>query len=190
MKRFKHIVTICTALFVAAITTYLCCIGYGYGHIALNTQSYTTLPSSSHLSVLYERTHCNHTDFLKLEIDTTYRAIGKGKFVYEVICDRDITLKDNILSHNILTNNAAECFIIGGSRKWYCNEARRDILQHECLYASSLDGSSVWESWYSDALPHISPNTRATDGYKGLILELRNIEMQYSLKAVNISHTI
>lgn len=180
-------------LTIASIAIYLCCIGYGYGHIALNTlnQSAEMLsPKPSYLSITYQRQYCNTTDFLQLEIDTTYREIGKAHYRHEVICDRTISLTNCNSTENSLQEKFAECFISSDSRNWLSNNTQREILGYSCHYAAAIDGSSIWESWYCDALPYVAPNARVTDGLQGLILEVRNTEKHYTLKAVNICQTI
>lgn len=194
MKCAKHITPTILLLTAAVAILYLCDIGYGYGHIAMHNQANAARVDKvfkpEQLAVTYQRTYDNHTDFLHFKVDTTYHKIGRGNFVYEHVCKRKFSLTASETAHNNLTDHIAEFFITGGSRTWYPNHFEREILSESCLYAVSAEDNSVWESWYSDALPHVQAGARAADGLAGLILEVRNIEKQYTLKAVNISRTI
>lgn len=194
MKCAKHITTALLLLTAAAALLYLCDIGYGYGRIVMSTQENIAhkhkVFKPEQLAVTYQRTYDNHTDFLHFKVDTTYHKIGRNNFVYEHICNRKFSLTASETAHNNLTDYIAEFFIAGGSRKWYPNNLQREILGESCLYAVSTEDNSVWESWYCEALPHVQAGARPTDGLEGLILEVRNIEKQYTLKAVNISKTI
>lgn len=194
MKSAKHIASALLLLTITAALLYLCNIGYGDGHTAIQKQKnisrYTSQPKPSQLFITYERCYQNNTDFLQLKIDTTYHKIGKSGYVYELICNRELTISQPKSLRDIPSYEATECFITGGSRKWYINNIKRDILGHQCQYAGAIDGNSTWESWYCDALPYVDAKARTTDGLSGLILEARNIEKQYTLKAINISKTI
>lgn len=194
MKSGKHIAIALLLLTAAAALLYLCGIGYGYGHIALHNQENFVRTHKEfkpeQLAITYQRTYNDHSDFLHFKVDTTYHKIGRNNFVYEHICNRKFSLTASETAHNNLTDHIAEFFIAGGSRKWYPNNLQREILGESCLYAVSAEGNSVWESWYSKTLPHVQSGARPTDGLEGLILEVRNIEKQYTLKAVNISKTI
>ena len=49
--------------------------------------------ADEHLSVIYERRIDSKTDFVHLQVDTTYHEIGKGAYRYEVLCKREYNLR-------------------------------------------------------------------------------------------------
>lgn len=194
MKSGKHIAIALLLLTAATALLYLCGIGYGYGHVALHNQENFVRTHKEfkpeQLAITYQRTYDDHSDFLHFKIDTTYHKRGRANYLYEVVCDRKLSLSLAGTSQSLPADKAAECFIAGCSRKWYLNDMKREILGQPCRYASSMDGSSVWEAWYCDDLPHVQAGARVTDDHRGVILELRNMAQQYTLKAVNISQSI
>ena len=104
---------------IAMVLSHAFTIGYGVGterraKTMLAAQQ-AKLHTPSHLTIHYERQINGQEDILRLEIDTTYRSIGKGAFRYEVICDRTVSLYGS--ADEVFTaDEAKRCFIYGTER--------------------------------------------------------------------------
>ncbi len=175
---------------IAVVLTHAFTIGYGSGFksrgeamLALqNARRYTP----SHLAITYERTIGENQDFMRLEIDTTYRHISKRTFTYEVVCDREIRLY-GANNESFSAEEASRCFVEGCGRKWLQQGSDRRISGYDCLLATmSLDDVS-WQAWYTTSLPHCSAGAIVKDSKQGLILELSNTKGDYTLRAADIS---
>lgn len=169
-------------------------VGYGdYGHIQYRTEQAIKgnkcIRRSIHLTVIYERTINSATDFLHLQIDTTFRSIGKGQFVYETICDRTISLQSSA-GEQFTDDEARQCFVEGATRKWVKLEDRHFVEGYDCLAAVAATEKGTWQAWYTTALPHCPDGTTTTDGLSGLILMLRNSQADYQLRATTIDLNI
>ena len=167
-------------------------IGYGEGHIAMHRNAHTAKnpPSPTRLSVIYERSYLGKCDFLHLKVDTTYHARGKNSYCYEVTCKHTVSLRSFDSEYTTLDITADNVFIKDITNKQLNANELIQILGYPCHNAIIASNNISWEVWYSDALPHVQAGARTTDGLAGLILEVRNIEKQFTLKAVNISRTI
>ena len=169
-------------------------IGYGsYNEIEYaadktvkSHESYT----DEHLSVIYERKIDECRDFLHLKVDTTYRQIGKGAFRYELLCDRSFSLRSFDGEYNNISNVAEACFVDVEDKDWNNTGSRRRITGYDCQRATALIDNKAYEAWYTEALPHRHPKSKVSDTYRGLVLEMRNAEGSYSLRAKYIGQQI
>ena len=97
MRGSRHSLFVIGAIAIIAMAlSHAFTIGYGVGterraKTMLAAQQ-AKLHTPSHLTIHYERQINGQEDILRLEIDTTYRSIGKGAFRYELICDRTVSL--------------------------------------------------------------------------------------------------
>ena len=92
--------------------------------------------ADEHLSVIYERKIGSHTDFVHLQVDTTYHEIGKGAYRYEVLCKREYNLRSFDNEYNDMQDVVVACFISG--KEW---EQENDI---QCGYGrGSVSGSLI-----------------------------------------------
>lgn len=144
--------------------------------------------ADEHLSVIYERKIGSHTDFVHLQVDTTYHEIGKGAYRYEVLCKREYNLRSFDNEYNDMQDVVVACFISG--KEWEQENARRKIMDHSCQRATAKIGNQLYEAWYTDVLPHRHPDSRTIDDKRGLILEARDAEGGYELKAKYIGEQI
>lgn len=174
---------------VAIALTHMFTIGYGVGFqkrgkimLAMEQAKQYT---SSHLTVHYERKMHDKQDILRLEIDTTYRQIGKGAFTYEVICDRTIALHSSG-EYAFPTNEARQCFVEGATRKWVKQNRHHSIEGYHCWTATTMDNNTSWLAWYTTELPHCAEGATISDGLKGLILHVEDSKGEYRLHATKI----
>ena len=178
---------------IMMVLSHIFTIGYGTGFqsrgramLALqqakqHSQSYTP----SLLTVHYERQNGTAEDILRLEIDTTYRPIGKNAFTYEMICDRKLALQSSS-GESFTTDEARLCFVEGTKREWIKLEGKQVINGYDCMTAVALDNGRSWQAWYTTQLPHCSENATIADGLNGLIMMARDSKDEWSLKATNI----
>ena len=110
-------------------------VGYGFGYDAISRTEMALVQAKqngykpSHLAVIYERTVEQRSDFLHLEIDTTYRAIGRHAFHYEMICDREITLRAFDGEYIDCSEIASNCFVFAeNNRQWQIGNEQKQII--------------------------------------------------------------
>lgn len=188
----------CGIVMIAAAVTiigFMLSAGYGAGHSAISHQQHIAQQvkqyQPSHLTVIYERTVNGKQDFLHLKIDTTYHTIGKGNYTHEVLCDRDFSLRAFDGDYYDCGNVVEQCFIEGNpTKEWQTTKATKRVAGNECRRGITTAAKTNWEAWYTDQLPHIAQGTRTNDPYKGLILELRDADGKYELKARYITQYI
>ena len=174
---------------MAIALTHAFTIGYGSG---FKSRGRTMLAveqarqyTPSHLTIHYERRMHSKQDILRLEIDTTYRPIGKGAFTYEVICDRAIALHSTD-EEMFSPSEAKQCFVEGANRKWLKQNGHTTIEGYDCWASTTSDESASWLAWYTTELPHCAKGTTTNDGLKGLILHVEDSEGKYTLHATKI----
>ena len=169
-------------------------IGYGsYNEIEYTTAQTVANHESyadEHLSVIYERKIDECSDFLHLQVDTTYRQIGKGAYKHEILCDRSFTLRSFDGKYHNISNVVAACFVDVEDKDWNNTGARRRIIGYDCQRATALIEGKPYEAWYTEALPHRHPKSKVGDTYRGVVLEMRDAEGSYSLKAKYIGQQI
>jgi hypothetical protein len=146
--------------------------------------------ADEHLSVIYERKIDECSDFLHLQVDTTYRQIGKGAFRYELLCDRSFSLRSFDGEYHNISNVVEACFVDVEDKDWNNTGARRRITGYDCQRATALIDNKAYEAWYTEALPHRHPKSKVSDTYRGLVLEMRNAEGSYSLQVKYIGQQI
>ena len=190
MKSKRHnALVVATVGMVAIVLTHAFTIGYGIGFQsrgkALLAIEQAKQYNPSHLTIHYERKMHDKQDILRLEIDTTYRTIGKGEFRYEVICDRVLAMHSSC-DESFTTTEAEQCFIEGAVRKWTTHNAYKTIEGYRCHVAAANDNNSSWLAWYTNELPRSLEGTTITDGLKGLILHVENVKKGYLLHATKI----
>lgn len=190
MKSRRHnALVVTTVAIVVIVLAHAFTIGYGIGFQsrgkAMLAMEQAKQYTPSHLTVHYERKMHDRQDMLRLEIDTTYRAIGKGEFRYEVICDRMLALHGSG-DESFTTTEAEQCFIEGAVRKWTTHNAYKTIEGYRCHVAAANDNNSSWLAWYTNELPRSLEGTTITDGLKGLILHVENVKKGYLLHATKI----
>ncbi|MBQ6989330.1 MAG: hypothetical protein IJN45_09335 [Alistipes sp.] len=169
-------------------------IGYGFGYDAISRtdkaveQAKQSGYQPSHLAVIYERRVEQRNDFLHLEVDTTYRAIGRHAFQYKMICDREITLRAYDGAYIDCSDMAASCFVFAdNNRKWQLAGEQKQIIDQKCKSATtSIDGEE-YKAYYTLALPHCAVEAQPSQLYEGLILEAYDADGSYSLKAIHIA---
>lgn len=144
--------------------------------------------AAEHLSVVYERRIGKVTDFVHLQVDTTYRQIGKSGYQYKIVCDRDYSLREFDGEYRSMNDVVAASFISGAD--WQLHNAHRKIIDYSCQRATRLINGEHYEAWYTDALPHVRSGCRATDENRGLILEARSADGRYELRAKYIEQLI
>ncbi len=180
---------------VVGIAIFVLSTGYGVGHAAISHQKMVAqqvkqyLPSQ--VDVIYERLSDNKQDFLHLKIDTTYHKIGKGNYTREVLCNREFSLREFDGSYNDCSDAVAHCFVEGdATRKWQSGEATKSIAGNNCYRVVTTFAGKNWEAWYTTTLPHLAEGAKAKDLFEGLILEVRDAEGEYELKAKYITQYI
>lgn len=179
-----------------AVVGFLLSAGYGAGHSAICQQEFMASQAKqyqpSQVDVIYERTIDGQQDFLHLEIDTTYHRRGKANYTREVVCDRDFSLRAFDGSYHDCSAFVAKCFVENeeGQREWAEAKATKSIIGQECRRALATIDGKEWEAWYTLDLPLIANGAKATDAYKGLLLEVRDRENRYELKARYITQYI
>lgn len=180
------------ALYVASFALMA---GYGVGHASISQQEYIAQQAKqylpSQLDVIYERLSDNKQDFLHLKIDTTYHKIGKGSYTREVLCHREFLLREFDGSYNDCSDAVAHCFVEGDkAREWRSGEATKSIVGNNCYRVVTTFADKSWEAWYTTSLPHLAEGAKAKDLFEGLILEVRDAEGEYELKAKYITQYI
>lgn len=193
MMTKKVFFTLSTIILIFAIG-HIFTIGYGFGYDAISRteravkQAKQSDYQPSHVAVIYERTVEQRNDFLHLEIDTTYRAIGRHAFQYKMICDREITLRAYDGAYIDCSDMAASCFVFAdNNRKWQLAGEQKQIIDQKCKSATtSIDGEE-YKAYYTLALPHCAVEAQPSQLYEGLILEAYDTDGSYSLKAIHIA---
>lgn len=193
MMTKKVFFTLSTIVLIFAIG-HIFTIGYGFGYDAISRtdraveQAKQSGYQPSHLAVIYERRVEQRNDFLHLEVDTTYRAIGRHAFQYKMICDREITLRAYDGAYIDCSDMAASCFVFAdNNRKWQLAGEQKQIIDQKCKSATtSIDGEE-YKAYYTLALPHCAVEAQPSQLYEGLILEAYDADGSYSLKAIHIA---
>ncbi len=190
----KRIFSILTAGLIIVAIYQVFTLGYGCsGKIKHNVTQAIKEHSNyadEHLSVVYERKIESETDFVHLQIDTTYHKIEKGAYLYKIVCSREYSLRSFDGEYHKMNDVVAECFI-GNNSSWSRSRTQhRQIMDYECERATKLIGGEPYEAWYTFALPYQRANTQANDDFHGLVLEARNAEGNYVLKAKYIGQQI
>lgn len=169
-------------------------IGYGFGYDAISRtdraveQAKQSGYQPSHLAVIYERRVEQRNDFLHLEVDTTYRAIGRHAFQYKMICDREITLRAYDGAYIDCSDMAASCFVFAdNNRKWQPAGEQKQIIDQKCKSATTNIDGEEYKAYYTLALPHCAVEAQPSQLYEGLILEAYDADGSYSLKAIHIA---
>ena len=169
-------------------------IGYGFGYDAISRteialeQAKQNDYKPSHLAVIYERTVEQRSDFLHLEVDTTYRAIGRHAFQYKMICDREMTLRAYDGAYIDCSDMAASCFVFAdNNRKWQLAGEQKQIIDQKCKSATTDIDGEKYKAYYTLALPHCAVGAQASQLYEGLILEAYDTDGSYALKAIHIA---
>lgn len=193
MMTKKVFFTLSTIILIFAIG-HIFTIGYGFGYDAISRteraveQAKQSDYQPSHVAVIYERRVEQRNDFLHLEIDTAYRAIGRHAFQYKMICDREITLRAYDGAYIDCSDMAASCFVFAdNNRKWQLAGEQKQIIDQKCKSATtSIDGEE-YKAYYTLALPHCAVEAQPSQLYEGLILEAYDADGSYSLKAIHIA---
>lgn len=193
MMTKKVFFTLSTIVLLFAIG-HIFTIGYGFGYDTISRTEIAVKQAKqsgyqpSHLAVIYERTVEQRNDFLHLEVDTTYRAIGRHAFQYKTICDREITLRAYDGAYIDYSDMAAACFVFAdNNRKWQLTGEQKQIIDQKCKSATtSIDGEE-YKAYYTLALPHCAVEAQPSQLYEGLILEAYDTDGSYSLKAIHIA---
>lgn len=194
MAKTKHNIIVVVVIGVILVALmHIFTVGYGVGFesrgkamIALQQAQMAQKYAPSHLTIHYSRQMRGVEDILRLEIDTTYRAIGKGVFSYEMICDRKLALQ-SASGKRFTEDEAKLCFIEGTERKWTNINRHKSISGYNCWAAAISDNGQQWQAWYTTELPHCSDGAKVTDGFKGLIMMLRSVDGDYTLRATAIN---
>ena len=193
MMTKKVFFTLSTIVLLFAIG-HIFTIGYGFGYDAISRteraveQAKQSGYQPSHVAVIYERTVEHRNDFLHLEIDTTYRAIGRHAFQYKMICDREITLRAYDGAYIDCSDMAASCFVFAdNNRKWQPAGEQKQIIDQKCKSATTNIDGEEYKAYYTLALPHCAVEAQPSQLYEGLILEAYDADGSYSLKAIHIA---
>ena len=190
----KRLYTILATALLLVVVYHVFNIGYG-SYNEIEYAAYKIVKShesyaDEHLSVIYERKIDECSDFLHLQVDTTYRQIGKGAFRYELLCDRSFSLRSFDGEYHNISNVVEACFVNVEDKDWNNTGARRRITDYDCQCATTLIDNKAYEAWYTEALPHRHPKSKVSDTYRGLVLEMRNAEGSYSLQVKYIGQQI
>ena len=194
MSRCAYIILSVAALFIAMYQVFT--LGYG----CADSIQYATQQSveknrayaDEHLAVIYERWINDNTDFLHLQIDTTYHQIGKGAYKHEILCKRSYSLRNFDGEYKDMSDAVAACFISG--KEW--QEANANGINHgtimgyDCYRATTEINGRAYEAWYTTTLPHLRKGSRAVDDNCGLILEAKDNDGSYSLRVRYIGEQI
>lgn len=173
---------------VASVFIHAYDTGLGVGHIAASdaTNDGIGLPPASTLDVIYERNDGGRSDFIHLQVDTTYNARGKGSFRLHATCSRSMTARLFDGEYHPADIRPEECFVFNttAATRWRETGATRRIAGYDCRCAEASYNGRTWQIWYTDRLPHCADGIAASDGMSGLILEATAIQGgEYSLKA-------
>lgn len=187
-KSFLAVFSVVLLIAVVHIFT----VGYGFGYDAISISRQAVRDAKqynpSHLAVIYERQVDKRNDFLHLEIDTTYRAIGRNAFLREVVCDRQLRLRAFDGSYIDCSKQAERCFILADNGlEWQTLSHKRQIIGQECLAAEAYIDGKRYQAWYTMALPHLEDGAKESKELAGLILEASDSEGRYSLRAKYIA---
>ena len=193
MSKRAYIILSAATLFVAMYQVFT--LGYGsadkINYTAEQQAKEQKAYADEHLAVIYERTMDNNTDFLHLQIDTTYHEIGKGAYKHEILCKRKYTLRSFDGEYEDMSDAVATCFISG--KEW--QEANANGVKHgtiigyDCYRATTEINGRAYEAWYTTTLPHLHKGSRAVDDNCGLILEAYDND-GYSLRVRYIGEQI
>lgn len=194
VKYMRRLWIVITMAIVGFALMHAFTIGYGSGYKAINRTEMAMRKAMeqyepSCLKITYERNRNGEEDILRLKIDTTYREIGKKSFVYEMICDRYISLTDDNgvkFSHE----QALNCFAEGSSRQWIATNEHKRSNGYECEGIVTQTLETGFMAWQCRALPHYNHSAIITDGLQGVILEVYNTDGDYSLRAIEINEII
>ena len=190
----KRLYTILATALLLVSVYHVFNIGYGsYNEVEYAADKIVKSHEScadEHLSVIYERKIDECSDFLHLKVDTTYRQIGKGAFRYELLCDRSFSLRSFDGEYHNISNVVEACFVNMDDKDWNNTGSRRRIMDYDCQRVTALIDNKAYEAWYTEALPHRHPKSMVSDTYRGLVLEMRNAEGSYSLRAKYIGQQI
>ena len=193
MMTKKVFFTLSTIVLIFAIG-HIFTIGYGFGYDAISRtdraveQAKQSDYQPSHVAVIYERRVEQRNDFLHLEVDTTYRAIGRHAFQYKMICDREITLRAYDGAYIDCSDMAASCFVFAdNNRKWQPAGEQKQIIDQKCKSATTNIDGEEYKAYYTLALPHCAVEAQPSQLYEGLILEAYDADGSYSLKAIHIA---
>lgn len=151
----RHIATVLVMAAVASVFIYAYDTGYGAGHIAA-TDTGTSLPSPSTLDVIYERHNGGSSDFLHLQVDTTYTARGKGSFRMQPSCSRRLSARLFDGEYHPTDIRPEECFVFNSeaASRWRETGTTRRIAGYDCRCAEATFNGRAWQVWYTDRLPH------------------------------------
>ena len=188
-SRRDRVASLITIVVIAMVVTHMFTVGYGIGFQSrgrammalLQAKAYTP----SHLTISYERENYGVKDILRLEIDTTYRQIGKGGFCYEMVCDRVLKLQSST-GERFTSAEARNCFMLGGTRSWVAQHKSMKIKGYDCSSSIALDNGRMWQAWHTTQLPHCCENAAIYDGLHGLILVATSNDNKYRIEARTI----
>lgn len=177
---------------VAAFFSYTYNANYGAGHTAADDAVESTPLQPSTLDVIYERNNSGQSDFLHLQVDTTYIAHGKGAFSAQASCSRTLAMRRFDGAYHTADIRPEAFFISGGDRtSWRHTKATRRIMGYDCRCAEASFNGRTWQVWYTDRLPYHADGIAPADGLEGLILEVCDPNGgAYSLKARYIAQKI
>lgn len=193
MSKRAYIIISVAILFIAMYQVFT--LGYG----CTNEINYTAEQQAKeqrayadeHLAVIYERTMDNNTDFLHLQIDTTYREIGKGAYKHEILCKRSYSLRSFDGEYEDMNDDAAAACFISGKEWQEANGVNHGtIMGYDCYRATTEINGRAYEAWYTTSLPHLRHGSRAVDDNCGLILEAYDNDGSYSLRVRYIGEQI
>lgn len=181
----KHIYIALATVITAVVMWHAFSIGYGTVYVARAD----TMPQPSTLDVIYERNDAGATDFLHLEIDTSYVRKGRGEFLADISCRRTMSMRRFYDTYRPVSAAPSACFVTDPrTPQWHDTGAVRDITGYACRMATASFNGRTWEVWYTEELPRCDRRIRPDDGLHGLILEARALDGEpYTLKARYIS---
>lgn len=192
MSKRAYIILSVAVLFVAMYQAFT--LGYGcadkIGYTAEQLLNEHTTYADERLAVIYERKMGDNTDFVHLQIDTTYREIGKGAYKHEILCKRNYSLRSFDGEYEDMNDATAECFISGKEWQEANGVNHGTIMGYNCYRATTNIDGRAYEAWYTTSLPHLSHGSRAADNNCGLILEAHDTEGGYSLRVRYIGEQI
>lgn len=181
------------AIAVAAFFSYTYHANYGAGHFAAVTPAAMTNIQPSTLDVIYERNNHGVSDFLHLQVDTTYIAHSKGAFAAKSACKRTLAMRRFDGSYHPAGIRPEDIFVTDGTALavWHDTGDTRRIMGYDCRCAEASFNGRTWQAWYTDRLPYHVEGINTTDGLEGLILEVCDLsDGSYSLKARLIAQKI
>ena len=153
---------------MTAFFSYTYRANYGAGRFTAVTPAAMTNIQPSTLDVIYERNNHGESDFLHLQVDTTYIAHGKGASYHPA----------GIRPEDIFVTDGTALAV------WHDTGDTRRIMGYDCRCAEASFNGRTWQVWYTDRLPYHVEGINTTDGLEGLILEVCDLsDGSYSLKA-------